>query len=171
VRKAWQHPLRWREDGQAARQAIDERHEGAVKRLREAITSGAEDGNPVSRLEGPLLAWALHLIVEKVWTALGTNVTRSLLERTRPAVSAEPTAVRWFRVTGDARVETGAGAAPPGALAAAAEWVARFLMEARRTDEAAWVRPREATAVVEAALDRAGFYRAMEEAAHRIAGG
>lgn len=170
VRKSWQHPLRRQEDWELARRAIDEQHDRVVARLRDAVVSGAQHGEPASHFEGPLLAWALYLIVEKVWTALGTTVTRSLLERTQRAVTGKPAAVRWFRVTGDARVETSGGAAPPGAQAAAAEWVARFLIEARRTDETAWVRPREVTTIVEAALDRAGFYRAVEEAARRIAG-
>jgi DNA-binding response OmpR family regulator len=168
MRKSWQHPLRRYEDGEAARRAIDDQHDGVVARLRQAVVSRAEGGNPDSIIEGPLLAWALHLIVEKVWLALGTTVTRSLLERTRRAVATAPAAVEWFRITRDAQVEMGGGAAPPGAMAAAAEWMARFMMEARRTDEAAEVRPREATAVVEAALERSGFYRAMSEAADRI---
>jgi DNA-binding response OmpR family regulator len=171
IRKEWQHRLRRAEDVEVARRAIDAQHDGVTRRLREALAVAAEGGSPrATAADGALLAWALHLVGERVWTVLGTTVTRSLLERTREAVASTAPAAGWFHVTPEARVEIGSGPAPAGALAAAAEWTARFLREARRTDESAHFGLREATAMMAPALERAGFYRAVEEAARRTEG-
>ena len=130
----------------------------------EPVTSAAlaQDG-----VDGSLLGWAAHFVVEQAWSHLGTEATRELLVRTRrDLVGRHPTLV-FFEVTEQARVSANLGAGlrlPREAVPAVAAWMIALREAVREVaPDIEKTSVRLATALVADALRDAGFYTACDE--------
>jgi len=130
----------------------------------EPVTSAAlaQDG-----VDGSLLGWAAHFVVEQAWSHLGTTAARELLTRTRrDLVGRHPTLV-FFEVTENAQVTANLGAGlrlPREAVSAVAAWLTAFREAARDViPDIERTSVRAATALVADALRDAGFYTACDE--------
>jgi len=117
-------------------------------------------------VDGSLLAWAAHFLVEASWSHLGTKGTRDLLLRTRRELLGRHPTLVYFEITPDAHVATNLDGGPrlPGdTVKAVAAWMVAFRVAAR--DLAPEVEPasvRAATAMMADALRDAGFYAACD---------
>lgn len=162
IQRRWPHPLQRRADAARARAEVDDQHASVVRRI-DRIVDQAEDAPRPSApgAEGAdpaLLLWAAYFVVEQVVPQLGPPLTASCLRR-----SATEAETRLFRVEDDARVElapSAPSALPPGATGILAAWLLRFLDEAARLGSGG-VDVRQATTLMQGALDRAGFYDAF----------
>jgi hypothetical protein len=130
----------------------------------EPVTSAAlaQDG-----VDGSLLGWAAHFVVEQAWSHLGTDATRELLVRTRrDLVGRHPTLV-FFDITEQAQVAANLGAGlrlPREAVAAVAAWMVALREAVREVaPDIEKTSVRSATALVADALRDAGFYTACDE--------
>jgi len=130
----------------------------------EPVTSAAlaQDG-----VDGSLLGWAAHFVVEQAWSHLGTEATRELLVRTRrDLVGRHPTLV-FFEVTEQARVSANLAAGlrlPREAVPAVAAWMIALREAVREVaPDIEKTSVRLATALVADALRDAGFYTACDE--------
>ena len=130
----------------------------------EPVTSAAlaQDG-----VDGSLLGWAAHFVVEQAWSHLGTAATRELLVRTRrDLVGRHPTLV-FFDITEQAQVAANLGAGlrlPREAVAAVAAWMIALREAVREVaPDIEKTSVRSATALVADALRDAGFYTACDE--------
>ncbi|HEX9185686.1 MAG TPA: hypothetical protein VGB87_01355 [Vicinamibacteria bacterium] len=127
-------------------------------------------GSPLDgeEVDGSLLGWAAHFVVERAWKHLGTKATLELLLKSRGDLeSAHPT-LAVFYVGQDARVsldlESGPRV-PRSAVRDVAMWLAVFRKAAADVaPEAAQDRVRDCTALMADALRAAGFYTAFEDA-------
>jgi hypothetical protein len=128
------------------------------------VTSAALEKEGV---DGSLLGWAAHFVVEQVWSHLGTKATRELLARTRRDLLGRHPSLVFFEISEDAHVAANLGGGlrlPRDAVAAVAAWLTAFRAEARKVApnlEPASVRA--VTALVADALREAGFYTACDE--------
>jgi hypothetical protein len=117
-------------------------------------------------VDGSLLAWAAHFLVEPSWSHLGTKGTRDLLMRTRRELLGRHPTLVYFEITPDAHVATNLDGGPrlPGdTVKAVAAWMVAFRVAVR--DLAPEVEPasvRAATAMMADALRDAGFYAACD---------
>jgi hypothetical protein len=117
-------------------------------------------------VDGSLLAWAAHFLVEPSWSHLGTKGTRDLLMRTRRELLGRHPTLVYFEITPDAHVSTNLDGGPrlPGdTVKAVAAWMVAFRVAVR--DLAPEVEPasvRAATAMMADALRDAGFYAACD---------
>lgn len=130
----------------------------------EPVTSAALASDGV---DGSLLGWAAHFVVEQVWSHLGTTATRELLLRARrDLVGRHPTLV-LFDVTEYAQVTANLGAGlrlPREAVPAVATWLMTLRKAARQVaPDIERKSVRSATALVADALSDAGFYAACDE--------
>jgi hypothetical protein len=130
----------------------------------EPVTSAAlaQDG-----VDGSLLGWAAHFVVEQAWAHVGTTATRELLVRTRrDLVGRHPTLV-FFDVTENAQVLANLNAGlrlPREAVAAVAAWMIALREAVREVaPDIERTSVRAATALVADALSDAGFYTACDE--------
>ena len=118
-------------------------------------------------VDGSLLGWAAHFVVEQVWSHLGTAATRELLLRTRRDLLGRHPTLVLFDVTEDAQVAANLGAGlrlPREAVAAVAAWLTALRGGAREVAPEIEKRSvRSLTALVADALSDAGFYAACEE--------
>ena len=135
----------------------------------EPVTSHPLAGDGV---DGSLLGWAAHFVVEQVWSHLGTAATRELLLRTRrDLLGWHPTLV-LFDVTDYAQVTANLGAGlrlPRDAVAAVAAWLTALREAAREVaPEIERKSLRKVTALVSDALSDAGFYMACDEFEARL---
>ena len=94
--------------------------------LPEPVTSA-----PLERggVDGSLLAWAAHFLVEPSWSHLGTKGTRELLTRTRRELLGRHPTLVYFEITPDAHVATNLDGGPrlPGdTVKAVAAWMVTF---------------------------------------------
>jgi hypothetical protein len=130
----------------------------------EPITSDALGSDGV---DGSLLGWAAHFLVEQVWSHLGTAATRELLLRTRRDLLGRHPTLVLFDVTEYAQVTANLGAGPRlprEAVPALAAWMTALRATAREVAPGAESRSvRSATAFVADALSDAGFYTACDE--------
>ena len=130
----------------------------------EPVTSHALASDGV---DGSLLGWAAHFVVEQVWSHLGTTATRELLLRTRRNLLGRHPTLVLFDVTDYAQVTAnlGAGLRLPGeAVTAVAAWLTALRTAAREVaPEIDRKSVRAATALVADALSDAGFYTACDE--------
>jgi hypothetical protein len=138
----------------------------AVSRSAESSpTSAPLEGGQV---DGSLLGWAAHFLVEQVWNQLGTAATRELLLRTQAELGPESPALSLFAVGEDARVSLDLDSGPRIPRAAVhdvAQWMAAFRAAARRVaPDADGHSVRASTALMADALRAAGFYAAFDEA-------
>lgn len=123
-------------------------------------------------VECQVLAWALFFVVEQVWPHLGTTVTAALLRRTHADLRRTEPVMDAFDVAPEARIAVDSSrlAQPGRARDAVAEWLAMFLFEARRiVEDVADVDVRAATCLIGGALDRVGFYQALDAARTQVA--
>jgi hypothetical protein len=128
-------------------------------------SSAPVDGDEV---DGSLLGWAAHFIVERAWRHLGTTATLELLRQCRDELVPNHPALALFGVTDDARVTLDLESAPRLTRAAVrdvATWMAAFRKAADRAVPGASADSvRVSTALMADALRAAGFYRAFEDA-------
>jgi len=130
----------------------------------EPVTSAALERGGV---DGSLLAWAAHFLVEPSWSHLGTKGTRELLTRTRRELLGRYPTLVYFEITSDAHVATnldGGLRLPGDSVRAVAAWMVAYRFAVR--DVAPDVENtsiRGATAMVADALRDAGFYAACDE--------
>lgn len=117
-------------------------------------------------VDGSLLGWAAHFLVEQAWGHLGTRATRELLERNRELLARHP-ALDVFEVSEEARVSTRLDAGlrlPREAVAAVAAWMVAFRAEVRTVaPDIERTSVRAATGLVADALRAAGFYSACDD--------
>ena len=128
-------------------------------------TSAPLEGDQV---DGSLLGWAAHFLVEQVWNHLGTAATREVLLATHGELAPSHAALSLFAVGPDARVtldlESGPRI-PRAAVHDVARWMAEFRRAARRVaPDADGPSVRASTALMADALRAAGFYSAFDEA-------
>ena len=119
-------------------------------------------------MDGSLMAWAAHFLVQPLWTHLGTRGTRELLMQTRrDLLGRHPTLVA-FDVTPEAHVATNLAGGPrlPGdAVTAVAVWMVAFRVAVRNVAPSVETPSvRAATAMMADALRATGFYAAFDEA-------
>jgi hypothetical protein len=130
-----------------------------------AVTSAPIEGDEV---DGSLLGWAAHFLVEQVWAHLGTVATKEILGRSHAELSPRLATLRLFTVQEDARVKlelTSGPRLPGAAVSDVASWMADFRRSARRAaPEAAMVSVRACTSLMADALRAVGFYSACDEA-------
>jgi hypothetical protein len=130
----------------------------------EPVTSVAlaKDG-----VDGSLLGWAAHFIVEHAWSHLGTTATRELLTRTRRDLVGRHPTLAFFEVDEDAHVSANLSHGPRlprDAVAAVAAWMTAFRAAARAvTPDLERTSVRAVTALVADALRDAGFYTACDD--------
>ena len=117
-------------------------------------------------VDGSLLGWAIHFLVESTWTHLGTGMATDLLRRSHAGILAQRPALSYFTVEDDARVniDLSLGARlPKEAVVAVASWMMTFLEAAQRVAPDMEKPPvRESTRLMADALDQVGFYEACE---------
>jgi hypothetical protein len=130
----------------------------------EPVTSAAlaQDG-----VDGSLLGWAAHFIVEQAWPHLGTKATRDLLVRTRRDLLGHHPTLVFFDITEQAQVSANLGAGlrlPREAVAAVAAWMVALREAVREiAPDIEKASVRSATALMGDALRDAGFYAACDE--------
>jgi len=136
----------------------------APARPVEPVTSAALEKEGV---DGSLLGWAAHFVVEQVWSHLGTTATRELLARTRRDLLGRHPSLVFFEIGEDAHVAANLGAGlrlPRDAVAGVAAWLTTFRAEAREVaPDIEQVSVRAVTALVADALREAGFYTACDK--------
>ena len=128
-------------------------------------TSAPLEGDQV---DGSLLGWAAHFLVEQAWNHLGTAATREVLLTTHSELAPTHATLSLFVVGPDARVtlelESGPRI-PRAAVTDVARWMAGFRRAARRVaPDADGQSVRASTALMADALRAAGFYSAFDEA-------
>jgi hypothetical protein len=141
--------------------------------LPEAAVEPAEEGGvdptpPGDGVDGSLLGWAVHFIVEQVWGDLDTRGVRDPLVRTHAELLPLRPALSFFRVEEDAHVQvdlSGGPRLPREAVAGVAAWMMAFLQAARATVPGmAEIDVRRSTHLMDDALEEAGFYADCEAA-------
>ena len=134
-------------------------------RAVEPVTSAALERDGV---DGSLMAWAAHFLVQPLWTHLGTRGTRELLAQTRRELLGRHPTLVAFEVTPEAHVATNLEGGPrlPGdAVLAVAAWMVAFRVEVRKVAPSVETPSvRAATSMMADALRAAGFYAAFDEA-------
>jgi hypothetical protein len=139
-------------------------HPAPPARPAEPATSAAVENDGV---DGSLLGWAAHFVVEQAWSRLGTTATRELLARTRQDLVGRHPSLGFFEVSEDAHVDANLGNGlrlPRDAVTAVAAWMTTFRGKVRDVaPEVETVSMRALTALVADALRDAGFYAACDE--------
>ena len=173
VQSAWHHPFKRREDHDVARAQIDRQHDRVLAMLQGLSAEAAPVPVPAAPaaalgVDPSLLAWALSFVAEQVRDHLGAVMTVALLRASYRRVASRRPAVRSFRVAEDGRVIPSAAEAllPPAAVEAVAAWTADFLSSAGElVDRAGAIRLRQVTRMMEAELEKIGFYAAFDAVA------
>jgi hypothetical protein len=159
IENAWQHPLQRRDDLDLARSQIDRQHERVVATLNHLAAPKPE----AAAADGGLMAWAATFLAEQVRDHAGAVMTGALLRRTHRELLARHPALRAWRVSEDGRVSFAGGSAAD--VEAVACWVAAFLREGGQlVPKLAGLKVRASTHMMEAELEKAGFYAALERA-------
>lgn len=130
----------------------------------EPTTSAALEKGGV---DGSLLAWAVHFLVQPTWSDVGTERTRELLTGTRRELLGRFPALALLQITNDAHVtinlETGPRL-PTDAVRAVAAWMVAYRKAvSAQVPGGAAPSVRVATAMVADALRATGFYTACDE--------
>jgi hypothetical protein len=130
----------------------------------EPITSAALEKGGV---DGSLLAWAVHFLVQPTWSDVGTERTRELLTQTRRELMPRFPALVLLQITPDAHVSINLEAGPrlpTDAVRAVAAWMVAYRKAvSAQVPGATAPSMRAATAMVADALRDAGFYTACDE--------
>jgi len=119
-------------------------------------------------VDGSLLLWAAHFVVEQAWGHLGTTATRELLRRTQAEQLASRPTLRGFSVNQEAHVVMALGPAvrlPREAVKDVAAWMTAFRAAAAEVaHDLRNTSVRACTSLMADALRDAGFYAACDEA-------
>jgi hypothetical protein len=138
----------------------------------EAATPAVDPTPPGEGVDGSLLGWAVHFVVEQVWRDLDTGGVRDLLVRTHAELLSRHPVLSFFRVEGDAHVHVDLSRGPRlprEAVAGVATWMMAFLQAARSTaPDTERIDVRSSTHLMADALDEAGFYAACDAAESSI---
>ncbi len=164
ITSGWPHPLQRRADQPAAEAQLRRQHERVVATVGELAFVVQPAPGATQSVDGALLAWAVSFIAEQTRDLLGSVMTAALLRRTWTRLARDHDCLRSLRVAGDGRVVANheQPALPASAIPAVAGWVASFLAEAGAlVEKAGKVRIRQATKMMEAELERVGFYAAL----------
>lgn len=164
IESGWPHPLQRRDDQAAAESHLRRQHERVSATVRELEANPPGTANPAT-VDGALLAWAVSFVAEQARDLLGSVMTVALLRRTHKRLLREHETLRALRVGPDGRVsiERERATLPASGVAAVAAWVSAFLVEAGAlVEKAGRIRVRLATRMMEADLERVGFYAALE---------
>jgi hypothetical protein len=118
-------------------------------------------------VDGSLLAWAVHFLVQPTWSDVGTERTHELLTQTRRDLLARFPALVLLQVTADAHVTINLEAGPrlpTDAVRAVAAWMVAYRKAvSAQVPGGAGSSVRAATAMVADALRATGFYSACDE--------
>jgi CheY-like chemotaxis protein len=165
LESSWPHPLQRRADQAAADAHIRRQHERMVASMRDLTVAPPQAVSKAAALvDGALLAWAMSFVAEHARDLLGAVMTVALLRRTHGRLLREHETLRTFKVGPDGRVslEPERVALPATAVPAVAGWLNAFLAEAGgMAEKAGRIRVRNVTHMMEADLDRIGFYSAL----------
>jgi DNA-binding response OmpR family regulator len=171
---SWPHPIESQADLAQARVQMGQQHERVTAKLREVaepLLIAAPAPAMPGGVDGTLLSWALHFVVEQAWADLGTTVTANLLGRTQSALRRDWPHLAHFRIGDKAQVtfDLGHGATlASDAVDAVANWLAAFLYLARRVaPDVGKIDVHQSTLLMATALDQVGFYGAFSSAAAR----
>jgi hypothetical protein len=130
----------------------------------EPVTSAALETGGV---DGSLLAWAVHFLVQPTWSDVGTEATRELLTQTRRELLGRFPALVLLQITADAHVTINLEAGPrlpADAVRAVAAWMVAYRKAvSAQVPGSTATSVRAATAMVADALRDAGFYSACDE--------
>jgi hypothetical protein len=128
------------------------------------VTSAALE---TSGVDGSLLAWAVHFLVQPTWSDVGTERTHELLTKTRRELLGRFPALVLLQVTADAHVTINLEAGPrlpTEAVRAVAAWMVAYRKAVgAQVPGGASTSVRAATAMVADALRVTGFYTACDE--------
>jgi hypothetical protein len=128
---------------------------------REVVVEPAPDAEGI---DGSLLGWAIHFLVEQAWAHLDTATARELLIRTHGELLPTHPVLSFFRVEADAHVhvDLSRGARIPAeAVAGVAAWMGAFILAARKLNsDMPEIDVDESTALMRDALEAVGFYAA-----------
>jgi len=134
----------------------------------EATRPATETAPAGEGVDGSLLGWAVHFIVEQAWAHLDTGGVRDLLVRTHAELLSRHPALSFFRIEEDAHAHVDLSRGPRlprEAVAGVATWMMAFLHAARSTHpDMEEIDVRQSTHLMADALDEAGFYAACEAA-------
>ena len=124
--------------------------------------AGTDEG-----VDGSLLGWAVHFLVEQVWPHLDTRAARGLLLRTHAELLPFRPALSFFRVEEDAHVHvdlTGGARLPREAVPGVAAWMTAFLAATRASVAGLGeIDVQQSTRLMADALEEVGFYDAFRE--------
>jgi CheY-like chemotaxis protein len=165
----WPHPIESETDLAQARVQMGQQHERVSAKLREvAEPRPGATAAMSSGVDGTLLSWAMHFVVEQAWADLGTTVTANLLGRTQSALRHTWPHLAHFRIGDKAQVtfDLSHGATlASDAVQAVAGWLAAFLYLARRVaPDLTQIEVQKSTLLMASALERVGFYAAFASA-------
>ena len=136
---------------------------------REAEIEVVEVGAEAEGVNGSLLGWAVHFLVESTWAHLGTRTVTDLLTRTHAGLIVERPGLSFFRVQEDGRVTVDlslGGDLPRETVTSVASWMMTYVDAAERVaPDMEKVDVREATRLMADALEQSGFYDACREVA------
>jgi hypothetical protein len=168
---SWPHPIESDADLAQAWAQMVQQHERVMGKLREVTESLRRAPGAGGGVDGTMLGWALHFVVEQAWAELGTAVTASLLGRTQRALGLRWPHLAHFRVGEGAQVTFDLSRGPTlvaDAVDAVAAWLAAFLRLAREVaPNLARLDVRQSTALMAATLEGIGFYAAVDAATAR----
>jgi hypothetical protein len=123
-------------------------------------------------VNGSLLGWAVHFIVEATWADLGTATVTDLLTRTHAGLIAERPGLSFFRVEADGHVtvDLSLGAdLPRETVTSVASWMMTFVDAAQRVaPDMEAVDVPQSTRLMADALEQVGFYDACRERARVV---
>jgi len=160
----WPHPLQRRDDQAAAEAHVRRQHERVAATVRDLAQDAPPATAPASTVDGALLAWAMSFVAEQARDLLGSVMTVAVLRRTHRQASKDHDVLRALKLGADGRVvvERERAALPSEAVVAVATWLAAFLEEAAGlVEKVGRIRVRPATRMMEADLERIGFYAAL----------
>ncbi len=168
---SWPHPIVSDADLAQAWAQMVQQHERVMAKLRE-VTESLRRTPSAGGVDGTLLSWALHFVVEQAWAELGTTVTANLLGRAQRGLALRWPHLAHFRIGERAQVTFDLGRGPtlvPDAVDAVAEWLAAFLRLARQLSPAlAALDVRQSTALMSGTLEAVGFYAALARASAQL---
>jgi hypothetical protein len=128
------------------------------------VTSAAIE---MGGVDGSLLAWAAHFLVEQAWSHVGTKGSHDLLTQTRRELLGRHPTLVLFEITKDAHVVTNLDAGPRlprDSVRAVAAWMVAYRAAVREISPGLErTSIRAATAMVADALRDAGFYAACDD--------